>query len=321
MATRRKSPERMARVSRAKCKQEFVPDSYGSDPTSTPDEVTVSPIDEMAAQIVTNTLETARAGKADPMLGDFSLLASILRSVVTRVGHVIPDVIANALRYDENLTVLREYSLPLTSPAAKIIDNNRNASNVELPHDMGTIGAYTADLVVIDTQTRHATILECRRGSVPYSSPKTLGALRTLRIASLTARKALEADGYRVASIGCGVVDRYGQAGYDAAMTVTPDKIDAFFGMPVRAHLDRLDSRIRDELGQHLSPIVRALIPAIVQTSADDVSALLEDKEEPEPIICENSAEQRAFHIALNRLVGPAERRAASRQEQRRFVS
>ena len=217
--------------------------------------------DGLAVTIVAAAVSASETLELDAALGDFSALASILRSVVTRVGQAIPDVIARALAQDPRLTVLREYSLPLTRAAAEVVDNNRRLSLVELAHDLHTTGTYASDLVVIDDETQHAMVLECRRGGVAFSSPRVAAALRTLRIAALTARKALEADGYRVASVGCGVVDRYGRAGYDPEMTIGPDAIDVAFGVPVCAYLDRLDERIREELGRRAGLLLGSLLP------------------------------------------------------------
>ena len=267
-------------------------------------------INDLARSVVTNAMATANQSEPDPMLGEFSILASVLRSVVTRAGQAIPDCVAAALSGDDQLTVLREHALPLTRAAAEVVDANRQMGSIELAHDAQVMGSYHADLAILDTATSHLTILECRRGSVPFSSPKTNAALRTLRIASLTARRAFESNGYRVNSVSCGVFDRYGRAGYDAAMTLGPCEIDAAFDVPVRAVLDLFDQAIRAELCKHLLPVLRALLhvelcadrTATISSAAGNATAPSRKEHSP-------AEAQDRSHLSLNKIVGPAERR------------
>ncbi|MEX6508948.1 hypothetical protein [Jiella sp. M17.18] len=76
------------------------PDNADTDPV-------MAFVDATAAQLVDAAIAAGRNLEPDPMLGELSSLASILRSVVSRVGSVIPDVIAEALRTDPALTVIR----------------------------------------------------------------------------------------------------------------------------------------------------------------------------------------------------------------------
>ncbi|MEX6509047.1 hypothetical protein [Jiella sp. M17.18] len=280
-------------------------------------------VDRLAVTIVASAISASETLEQDATLGAFSELASILRSVVTRVGQAIPDLIAKALEQDPRFTVLREYPLPLTRAAAEVVDNNRRLSLVELKHDLHQTGTYATDLVVIDDETRHASILECRRGGVVFSGPRIAAILRTLRIATLTARKALEADGYRVSRVGCGVIDRYGRAGYDPEMTIGPDAIDLAFGVPVLAYLDRLDERIRKEIRRRSGPMLAGLLPEpepepepepkpCPACSGQAVADAKDPQEEGSEVEESGPAPDDAaepLHLELSRFVGPAELR------------
>jgi hypothetical protein len=277
-------------------------------------------VDCLADTIVANALAAAEATEADATLGDLSRLGSALRSTIIRAGQSIPDVIARALAHDERLIVLREYLLPLTRPAAEIVDNNRSAAGVELAHDRYTMGSYRADLVVIDSETRHATVIECRRGSVSLSTPKTGATVRLLRIAGLTARRALEADNYRTATISCGVIDRYGNAGYAPMMTVGPDMLDDFFGVPIVAYLDRLDDQIRQKLMQSLMPALSALAAGFVAVGIEDSNDPHGRRHVPDDEYGTNGDSIAGFRaggrepvrLDLSRMIGPVERRTAA---------
>ncbi len=289
--------------------REWVTDQTMPEKNALSDETKVL-IHDLARSVVTNAITAANQSEPDPMLGEFSILAGVMRSVVTRAGQAIPDCVAAALSGDDQLTVLREHALPLTRAAAEVVDANRKMASIELAHDVYVTGSYHADLAILDTATSHLTILECRRGSVPFSSPKTNAALRTLRIASLTARRALESSGYRVNSVSCGVFDQYGRARYDAAMTLGPTDIDAAFEVPVRAVLDLFDQAIRAELCRHLLPVLRALLhvelcadrTATISSAASNATAPSRNEHSP------TEAQDRS-DLSLNKIVGPAERR------------
>jgi hypothetical protein len=204
-------------------------------------------IDALASSIVHHAQD-------DPMLGDFTYPASLLRSIVTRVGQVIPDVVALALRQHEDYLVLREYRLPLTRTAFEVIKNNQITLDIELRSDTPISGTFDADRIIVERRTRHATLLECVRGSVALSGPRAKGLVQKVRAAALSARSALEADGHRINVVSGTVFDRYGRSGHEPAMSVRAGEIDDFLGLPVIQYLDRLDQRIREELLRVMEP-------------------------------------------------------------------
>lgn len=278
----------------------------------------------LAETIVMGAMAAAETIEPDATLGMFSRLASAFRSIVTRVGQSIPDVVAECLRQDNRFTVLREYPFPLTQPASEVVDNNRSALDVELRHDQFVAGSYRCDLVVIDKELRHATLLECRRGTVAVSSAKALEAARVLRIATLTARRALEADSYRVASVSCGFLDRYGRADYDRSMTVGPKELDGFFGVPIITYLDELDTQIRGRLACELRAIIIEILAALPPSDTDQGPASSgsdvddEDAEAAEDCDFDPSVRRPSSpSIDLSRLVGPAELRRAANASRR----
>ncbi|MEX6508641.1 hypothetical protein [Jiella sp. M17.18] len=277
-------------------------------------------VDEVAVSIVAGAVAAAEVLDPSSMLGIYSFLATALRSIVTRAGQAIPAVIAKALSYDPDLTVLQEFELPLTRAATEVVEKNRHLVEIDLAHDLHPVGSYTADLIVIDTTTRHATILECRRGSVPFSSPKIASTLRTLRVAALSARSRLEADGFRVATVSCGVIDRYGRAGYDAAMTVGPEELDSLFEIPVLPYLDRLDARIREELEHRLGPIPQSCSLHDRSTEADKSAwgTSVETDVDDKPPTNFGIGRKVEGRLSLSRLIGPAEVRRSAAARRRR---
>ncbi|MCE7028098.1 hypothetical protein [Jiella avicenniae] len=216
-------------------------------------------VETTALEIVNAAIAVGESLGPDPMLGEMSSLASMLRSVISRVGKVIPDVIAEVLRQDPALTVLREYPLPMTQAATELVTANRRNVVATLPHDLHVIGTWAADLVVIDETTRHASIHEVKRGGCVFSGTRCAETINRLRIVALTARRALLAAGYDVASVSVSVIDRYGKTGHEPTMTVGPDEIDAAFGVPSRRFLDHLDETVRAALLHRMGPAIRQL--------------------------------------------------------------
>ncbi|NDW07476.1 hypothetical protein [Jiella pacifica] len=276
-------------------------------------------VDTTAAELVDATIAAGESLDPDPMLRELSSLASMLRSVVGRVGTVIPDVIAGALRQDPALTVLREYPLPMTRSATELVRANRKDIVATLPHDQHVIATWMADLIVIDETTRHASIHEVKRGGSVFSGARCGDTIDRLRIVALTARRALDADGYDVASVSVSVIDRYGRAGHEKKMSVGPDELDDVFGIPCRAFLDRLDAAVRAALLVRIAPAIRdlaaklaelGLISDVKDDGGADGQGGLAAEDDPEIIgRGPKAAGPSETPIDLSRFIGIAERR------------
>ncbi|MCD1645360.1 hypothetical protein [Aurantimonas coralicida] len=245
------------------------------------------------------------------MLGAFTRTASLLRSVVTRVGQAIPDVISLALRPDDDFLVLRECKLPLTQTATEIVKNNRTSSGIEVRSDTQILGTFDTDLIVIERKTRHATLIECVRGSVALSGPRTKALVHKVRVAALSARSALESEGHRINTVSGTVYDRYGRSGHEDAMTVRAREIDAFLGVPVICYLDRLDERIREALVEVIDPAAdedtgTAVDPGRNPEAVDRVTV---DSRQPEDVTASTPSRPALTRPAvdLSRSIGPAE--------------
>lgn len=268
-------------------------------------------IDALAYSIVHNAHATAESSEDDPMLGAFTHTASLLRSVVTRAGQVIPDVISLALRQDEYYTVLREHKLPLTRTATEVVKNNQSSPGIELRSDTQILDTFDADLIVIESKTRHATLIECVRGSVPLSGPRTKALVHKVRVAALSARSALEAEGHRINSVSGAVYDRYGRSGHEDAMTVRSDAIDEFLGVAVIRYLDRLDERIREALEKMVDPTADedAGTAVDVRHESEAVDRARTDRQQSRESTVRTSSGsvQSRPAVDLSRSIGPAE--------------
>lgn len=263
-------------------------------------------LESEANRIVAEAVRAAEALPEDAVLGAFSTIGSITRSITTRAGQTIPAVIAEVLRTDERLVVLREAEMPITRTAADIVRQNADDHSVLLSHEEAIARRFIIDLVVIERQHRHAMIYDSKRGAAALSSCK--GVLDLLRGAALTGASALRSMGYDVATVSYGIVDRYGRTGADPTRTIGPDRLDEHFGVPVRAALDAFDAILGRTLAAQLGPLAASIV------------TLSRPRPVPETKLGDGDAGQeptRDFPTATfpARLVGPVERRAMAASE------
>ena len=280
-------------------------------------------IDKLAASIVDAAMSSAEAVDDDPMLGELTGVATLLRSVVTRAGQHIPDIVALALKPHGDYTVLREHALPLMQTAADIVDHNKKTHEVEVACDTRLLDFFKTDLIIFDNRNRHCTLLECLRGSAA-SFKRAKDVVRTVKIAALSARSALEGAGYRVHSVSCAVFDRYGRSGLTQEMAIRRDEIDDFVSVPVIEYLDFFDQRIRKALDDVIATFTggedKGEAAWRTSTGADGQlqQDLEEDDEEPSEAEEKSPTEnKRPSFIDISRSIGPAEqrRRLASRAD------
>lgn len=257
-------------------------------------------LESEANRIVLEAVRAAEALPEDAVLGAFSTIGSITRSIATRAGQTIPAVIAEVLRTDERLVVLREAEMPITRTAAEIVRQNADDHSVLLSHEEVIARRFIVDLVVIEKQHRHAMIYDSKRGAAALSSCR--GVLDLLRGAALTGASALRGMGYDVATVSYGIIDRYGRTGADPTRTIGPDGLDEHFGVPVRAALDDFDAILGRTLAAQLGPLAASIV------------ALSRPRPEPKTKLnAEDAGQEPTPNFPTTfpaRLVGPVERRA-----------
>ena len=257
-------------------------------------------LESEANRIVLEAVRAADALPGDAVLGAFSTIGSITRSITTRAGQAIPIVIGEVLKSDERLTVLHEVELPITRTAAEIVRQNTDDHPLLLSHDEVIARRFTIDLVVIEREYRHAMLYDSKRGAAALSSCK--GVLNLLRGSALTGASALRGMGHDVATVSYGIIDRYGRTGADPARTIGPDKLDAHFGVPLRQTLDAFDAILGRALAAQLGPLAASIVALSHPQRAPETKPDEGDLgREPSPGL--------PYVTLPARLVGPAERR------------
>lgn len=257
-------------------------------------------LESEATRIVSEAVRAAEALPEDAVLGAFSTIGSITRSITTRAGQAIPVLIAEVLRTDNRLVVLREVEMPVTRTAADIVRQNADDHSLLLSHEEAIARTFIVDLVVIEREHRHAMLYDSKRGAAALSSCK--GVLALLRGAAMTGASALRGIGHDVATVSYGIIDRYGRTGADPARTIGPDKLDAHFGVPINAALDAFDTILGRTLAAQLGPLAASIVALSRPTRAPETK--------PESDIVRQESSDFPTVALPARLVGPAERRA-----------
>jgi len=257
-------------------------------------------LEREANRIVAEAVRAADALPGDAVLGAFSTIGSITRSITTRAGQTIPAVIAEVLNTDDRLVVLREVDMPITRTAADIVRQNADDHSLLLSHEEAIARHFIVDLVVIEREHRHAMLYDSKRGTAALSSCK--GVLALLRGSALTGASALRGMGHDVATVSYGIIDRYGRTGADPARTIGPDKLDAHFGVPLRQTLDAFDAILGRALAAQLGPLAASIVALSHPLRAPETKPDEGDLgREPSPGL--------PYVTLPARLVGPAERR------------
>lgn len=242
-----------------------------------------TPLRRVAEQIVSDAILASEAAPSLPGLGGYGRLRSILRSVETRTGQIMPDVIAAALRRDPRLDVRLEVTLPVARP-----DGSHRA---DLPKRL------RVDVIVIERDLRHATLIDVKIGSANLGATVRNKLCRRLDACASTAHAHLTTKACAIKTTSWGILDVHGCAGFDCERAIMLDAADRFFGVPVKATITGFLDHVGLALDRRLPPFIRDLLPDVL--SEPDIEP--EDGEQnPNSLL----------PILPDRLVGPAERRA-----------
>jgi hypothetical protein len=221
-----------------------------------------------------NAVAGALAGDfpVDPIIGpELSRAISCVSSVVKRHGGLIELGIAGALKASDRFIVLTNVSLPLTKGAAQLLDarnSDEDLANIRLSADSEAEGMVNVDLVVVDPEVRWAGIYEIKRGNGTTEYGKRRPITRKLRAARLVLASYVHKAGHGpVETVTSAVIDYFGGSGFEADFTLTRDRLDAHFGVPVVATVDAMTATVREALDAEL---VGLLGPVLARMAATD---------------------------------------------------
>jgi hypothetical protein len=222
-----------------------------------------------------NAVAGALAGDfpVDPVIGpELSRAISCIGSVVKRHGGLIELGIAGALKASDRFIVLTNVSLPLTKGAAQLLDarnSDEDLAKIRLSADSEAEGIVNLDLVVVDPEAGWAGTYEIKRGNGVTESGKRRPTVRKLRAARLVLASYVGQHGYGpVESVTSAVIDYFGGSGFEAEFTLTRDRLDGHFGVPVVAMVDAMTATVREALQAELPRLFRPVLDGMMPADA-----------------------------------------------------
>jgi hypothetical protein len=193
----------------------------------------------------------------DPLIGkELSRALSCIGSVVKRHGGLIEMGIAGALVASDRFIVLPKVALPLTKAALQLLDgknSDESLAKIRLSADSEADGIVNLDLCVVDPEAGWAGVYEIKRGNGATEHGKRRPIIRKLRAVRPVLASYVHQLGYGpIENVTSAVIDYFGSSGFDPHFTLTRDKLDQHFGVPVTATVDAMTAAVRDALEAEL---------------------------------------------------------------------
>ena len=230
----------------------------------------------------------------DEVLGpELSRLISISTSVVKRHGILLEKAFVEALQASGRFEVLHNPTIPITAAADGLVASNtaESLARLSLRYDQPTVRSVNQDLVVIDAAAGWAGAYSVKRGGGDMGPRLRKPLERDVASVRLLLRSYLRDQGYStIDTTTSACIDWFGAAGLPPHLTVQGPDVDAHFGVPVVATVERMTRHLRDELHRAmpelLSPLMQrfeALQP--IRTMDDQDRREADLKEESAPTI------------------------------------
>ena len=195
----------------------------------------------------------------DPLLGPgLSQVGSVLSSVVKRHGTLLEAALTDVLESSGRYLVLRDVPMAITVPTQELVRSCSMAALAGTAIDLSGDVAQTVqlDLVVIDNRTRHAFIIEMKRGGGKSEARKVHQVEWILRCAQVQGIAFLKTLGFQVACVRAVLIDVYGRAGYSTDLSVRGRDIDGLFQEPIMDAIEGVTARIAANLRANLPDLL-----------------------------------------------------------------
>jgi hypothetical protein len=222
-------------------------------------------LNKAAREAVKAAIEADHA--VDPLFRpEVSRLVSAYTSAAKRHGPLIERAIGDCLE-SAGCTVFRNLGVPVTQGALELAESHDCAMTATRPIRFvdGKIASFVdIDILAIDEEREVAWALSIKRGGGATETKKRRAIERDLMALRLNLGSYLRQQGYsRVTTAHAFVVDYLGSAGFSKAITLTREKIDAIFGLPIMASIDAMTQAMKTaldaELARLLTPVVRGM--------------------------------------------------------------
>jgi len=200
----------------------------------------------------------------DEVLGpELSRLISISSSVVKRHGILLEKAFVEALQASGRFEVLHNPTIPITAAADGLVGSNtaESLARISLRYDQPACRSVNQDLVVIDAAAGWAGAYSIKRGGGDMGPRLRKPLERDVASVRLLLRAYLRDQGYStIDTTTSACIDWFGAAGLPPHLTVHGPDVDAHFGVPVIATVERMTRHLRDELHRTMPELLSPLM-------------------------------------------------------------
>lgn len=200
----------------------------------------------------------------DEVLGpELSRLISTCASVVKRHGILLEKAFVEALQASGRFEVLHNCIIPITAAADGLVASNtaESLARLSLRYDQPAIRSVNQDLVVIDTRAGWAGAYSVKRGGGDMGPRLRKPLERDVASVRLLLRSYLRDLGYStIDTTTSACIDYFGAAGLPPHLTVQGSDVDAHFGVPLIATVERMTRHLQDELHQAMPLLLSPLL-------------------------------------------------------------
>jgi hypothetical protein len=219
----------------------------------------------------------------DEVLGpELSRLISISSSVVKRHGILLEKAFVEALQASGRFEVLHNPTIPITAAADGLVVSNtaESLARISLRYDQPANRSVNQDLVVIDTAAGWAGAYSVKRGGGDMGPRLRKPLERDVAAVRLLLRSYLRDQGYStIDTTTSACIDWFGAAGLPPHLTVHGPDVDAHFGVPVIATVERMTRHLRDELHRAMPDL---LSPLMQRFETLQLTQMVDEKERRE---------------------------------------
>jgi len=204
---------------------------------------------------------------------EISKIISVANSAVKRHGPLIELGFVEAWQA-AGMEVLRNVAFPVTHAALGIATSRDHSilagSQIDF-NEKDIAGSVDFDAIVFDPSNRWVGGFQIKRGGGQTESRKRRACEREIRAANFIIASWARQKGYREIEAGAAaVIDFYGQSGFANEITISPDKIDDFFGLPIVASIDEMTEAMSEALADEMSGMLATLAPRAKEGSVEE---------------------------------------------------
>jgi hypothetical protein len=202
---------------------------------------------------------------------EYSRITSVVSSAYKRHGQILETAILECLRRYDRFEVWNDPALPISRAAdalaGPMMANPAAALNAHIPHGGEAERALQVDLLVHDRERNTLASYEVKRGAGTHDAGKRRSMMRDLICTQVILRSYGEARlGLPIQAATSHIIVYYGAENF-GPFTLTRDRLDDHFGVPLVGQVEEVNAYYRDQVERLLNvppPDVDGMLAEIV---------------------------------------------------------